>query len=92
MTTLYCIRCEDTFKAEETPLGLGHETYDEIDTGTPYNFREFGFCDMPDGWAVCPPPESLFQELGRDESWDAWCMENEPGTDDLDNLVLESVL
>ena len=50
---LYCIRCEDVFPVQTTPLGKGHGV---IVTITEYPYFDSDFCELTDGVALCPPP------------------------------------
>jgi hypothetical protein len=50
---LYCIRCEDVFPVQKTPLGRGHGVIASI---MEYPYFDSDFCELTDGVAFCPPP------------------------------------
>lgn len=54
---VYCIRHEEMVWVEKTPISEGHTVFTRVATPFPFDFSEIDFCDFPDGFAYCPPPE-----------------------------------
>lgn len=68
---LYCIRCEEMVDlVGGTPFAHEYSVYMGQDQPP-----EFGFCEFPDGYASCQPPEF---------DMDAWLEAAEPPSDELD--------
>jgi len=60
MNTAYCILHEEMV-ALEPGLISGHMI--ECRGDSIYDPPEIEFCDFPDGWATCPPPEFDMDEF-----------------------------
>lgn len=54
MEMLYCIKCEEMEKVQNSPWG--YILHDYV-VRTEFGFPELDWCCFDLGWATCPPPE-----------------------------------
>lgn len=80
---VYCIKCENMFVAEKTPLGLVHATFEGFMDEAP----QFGFCEMEGGFAYVPQPT-------YDSNWIEFFSEHEPSPQEIEvsDLLAEELI
>lgn len=70
---VYCIKCENAFVVEKTPLGLVHATFEGFVNESP----QFGFCEMEGGFTYVPQP-------AYDSDWIEFFLEHEPSQQEIE--------